>query len=147
MILAHGKRYTYIKHKCRCLDCVASEKAYQADYHAKNKEKRNEKTRAWRQENPGYDKTRENYKEIAAIKNGNRRALKKNAGSYSISKEEMSKLYASPCTYCGSSDNITIDHVIPLSRGGSHSVSNLVSACAKCNMSKGAKTVMEWKKK
>lgn len=146
-MLAHGKRYTYIKHKCRCLDCVASEKAYQADYHAKNKEKRNEKTRAWRLENPGYDKTREGYKEIAAIKNGNRRALKKNAGSYSISKEEMSKLYASACTYCGSSDNITIDHVIPLSRGGSHSVSNLVSACAKCNMSKGAKTVMEWKKK
>lgn len=45
------------------------------------------------------------------------------------------------CVYCGSSlglENATLDHVIPLSRGGTHNPGNLVSACQPCNQMKGA---------
>lgn len=49
-----------------------------------------------------------------------------------------------PCAYCGSEENIEVDHVVPLSRGGLHSSDNLVPACRPCNRSKGARTLDEW---
>src|SRR5207248_4021385 len=50
------------------------------------------------------------------------------------------------CQYCGTrSSDLTIDHVIPRSRGGQHSWENLVSACRSCNHRKGGKTVQESK--
>lgn len=49
------------------------------------------------------------------------------------------------CRYCGVSDTpLTLDHVIPRSRGGSDSPMNLVLACRPCNSSKGARTPAEW---
>lgn len=38
----------------------------------------------------------------------------------------------------------TIDHVIPLAKGGRHCRDNLVAACHTCNSSKGQKTLSEW---
>lgn len=40
--------------------------------------------------------------------------------------------------------NFTVDHVIPLMRGGFHKPDNLVAACKSCNCSKGDKLVEEW---
>jgi 5-methylcytosine-specific restriction endonuclease McrA len=37
-----------------------------------------------------------------------------------------------------------LDHVEPLSKGGADVESNIVPACAPCNLSKGAKTLAEW---
>jgi 5-methylcytosine-specific restriction endonuclease McrA len=37
------------------------------------------------------------------------------------------------CQYCGSKDTLTIDHVIPISRGGKSCFDNCVVACKKCN--------------
>lgn len=42
------------------------------------------------------------------------------------------------CQYCGAADDLTIDHVRPLSRGGSNEMSNLLTACRSCNCSKGS---------
>lgn len=48
------------------------------------------------------------------------------------------------CQYCGErTRDLTIDHVIPRSRGGVHSWENLVSACRTCNHRKGGKTLSE----
>lgn len=47
------------------------------------------------------------------------------------------------CVYCGSTRQITIDHIIPASRGGKHTWDNLVCACVKCNAKKGARTPEE----
>jgi len=44
------------------------------------------------------------------------------------------------CVYCGSNKELTIDHVIPRSRGGKNSWTNLVTCCQKCNLKKGNKT-------
>ncbi len=44
------------------------------------------------------------------------------------------------CQYCGSRRHLTIDHVIPRSKGGKTSWTNLVTACNRCNMNKGDKT-------
>jgi 5-methylcytosine-specific restriction endonuclease McrA len=50
------------------------------------------------------------------------------------------------CQYCGSIKNLTIDHVMPRSRGGNNSWTNLVTACMPCNTHKGDKTPEEWGK-
>jgi 5-methylcytosine-specific restriction endonuclease McrA len=41
------------------------------------------------------------------------------------------------CQYCGSRSNLTVDHVIPRSKGGSSSWDNIVASCAPCNRRKG----------
>ncbi|KAA3487286.1 HNH endonuclease [Gossypium australe] len=47
------------------------------------------------------------------------------------------------CQYCSARDNLTIDHVLPVARGGEWKWENLVTACAKCNSKKGQKTLEE----
>lgn len=44
------------------------------------------------------------------------------------------------CRYCGSTDNITTDHVVPKSKGGAHDLDNVVICCKWCNVSKGNRT-------
>jgi 5-methylcytosine-specific restriction endonuclease McrA len=46
---------------------------------------------------------------------------------------------AHSCQYCGSHKKLTLDHVIPRSKGGPHSWDNVVTACARCNGLKGDK--------
>jgi 5-methylcytosine-specific restriction endonuclease McrA len=41
------------------------------------------------------------------------------------------------CQYCGTRRDLTLDHVIPSSKGGPHSWHNLVTACKRCNAKKG----------
>lgn len=45
------------------------------------------------------------------------------------------------CQYCNARDELTLDHVVPVSRGGEWSWQNLVTACSKCNTKKGDKTL------
>lgn len=47
------------------------------------------------------------------------------------------------CQYCGSTRHLTIDHVIPRSRGGQTSWENVVTSCAPCNVRKGARLPSE----
>ena len=47
------------------------------------------------------------------------------------------------CVYCGSKKYLTIDHVIPKSRGGNNTWGNLVTCCSPCNRHKGDKTPEE----
>ena len=48
------------------------------------------------------------------------------------------------CVYCGTSDGrLTLDHVVPRSRGGDSVWENVVTACAPCNHRKGSRTVEE----
>ena len=41
------------------------------------------------------------------------------------------------CQYCGARTTLTVDHVIPRSKGGGSSWENIVAACAPCNRRKG----------
>lgn len=66
--------------------------------------------------------------------------------TFVILPKEIEKLYSSPCCNCGSNENQSVDHIIPLSRGGTHSIGNLMTLCRSCNSSKHARTLMEWRK-
>ncbi|WP_299824605.1 HNH endonuclease [uncultured Pontibacter sp.] len=47
------------------------------------------------------------------------------------------------CQYCGSPKNLTLDHLLPRSRGGETNWLNLVTACMRCNTRKGDRTPEE----
>jgi hypothetical protein len=50
------------------------------------------------------------------------------------------------CAYCGAQGQLTIDHVVPLSRGGDNNQENLAAACRPCNASKKDRTPAEWRR-
>lgn len=47
------------------------------------------------------------------------------------------------CQYCGSKKNLTIDHILPVSRGGENTWKNMVAACNSCNNVKADRTPEE----
>ena len=47
------------------------------------------------------------------------------------------------CQYCDRRNDLTIDHVIPRSRGGRDTWDNVVVACLRCNVTKGSRTPKE----
>lgn len=53
--------------------------------------------------------------------------------------------YGKRCAYCGTSDDIEIDHVIPVTSGGLHEPGNVVPACLPCNRDKGNQLLHEWR--
>lgn len=48
------------------------------------------------------------------------------------------------CVYCGSAGPLEPDHVIPVTRGGSNGIGNIVPSCRRCNGAKGADTAYEF---
>lgn len=107
---------------------------YHRIWGAINKDKRNSQTRLRRSKNPSQFNNY--YNKYRSLKLNNSIAL--------ILPKELKRLKNSPCFYCGSSFKVELDHVIPLSRGGYHSIGNLVSACRSCNASKNDRLITEW---
>lgn len=60
-----------------------------------------------------------------------------------LNKRNVLKRDKYTCSYCGSKTNLTVDHVIPKSRGGGTNWENLVAACRKCNNKKDNKLPSE----
>ena len=53
--------------------------------------------------------------------------------------QEIKAHYGRRCVYCGRKmQRLTQDHIVPISKGGSHTYSNVVPACQSCNSSKNA---------
>ncbi len=60
-----------------------------------------------------------------------------------VNRREVLRRDHHSCQYCGSSKHLTLDHVIPRSKGGLHTWDNVVTACEKCNSRKGSSTLFE----
>jgi len=57
-----------------------------------------------------------------------------------INRHRLYKRDGNQCTYCGNRKNLTIDHIIPKSKGGGNTWMNLVTCCSSCNRIKGDRT-------
>ena len=57
-----------------------------------------------------------------------------------ISRKNVLRRDRFRCQYCGGRDLLTVDHVMPKSRGGKDTWENLVAACTRCNNRKGSRT-------
>lgn len=101
---------------------------YSKKYRLKYPEKIKAYTVKWRIENPAKQKRKELV----------RRALKAKAvGNYSPKNLILKFVYyGNKCIYCNTTENLTIEHKIPLSRGGTNWLANLAPACGSCNKAK-----------
>jgi len=123
---------------------------YYKNYYLLNKEKRLKQSLEWGRNNKEKtkkykDKWRLNNKEKINFLKRLYIYRKKNADG-KVSLKEIVDLYEKikVCPYCNVNKTNTIDHIIPLSRGGSNNIDNLVPVCVNCNSSKGAKLLSEW---
>lgn len=56
-------------------------------------------------------------------------------------------IQATQCYYCQiplDRDSVTMDHIVPVSRGGKSTKGNVVPCCKECNNNKKALTPVEW---
>ncbi|MEH2385791.1 MAG: HNH endonuclease [Nostoc sp.] len=60
-----------------------------------------------------------------------------------VNRREVLRRDHHSCQYCGSGKHLTLDHVMPRSKGGSHTWDNVVAACERCNSRKGDCTLFE----
>lgn len=133
--------------KSRALNRVnnAKRKYYALRYRQQNRERLQE----WHRNN----RKTEAYRMAGRLATAKRRAYMRNA--VVGDPKEIKKYYRSVrenllvvCFYCNDVFNSKlahVDHVVPLSRGGQHSVTNFCVSCPKCNLSKNDKLVEEWK--
>ena len=66
--------------------------------------------------------------------------IKYNTKTIRASRPRIYKRDNYQCVYCGSNKDLTLDHVIPKSRGGGNEWTNLVTSCFKCNLKKSNRT-------
>lgn len=113
--------------------------AKNAEYRKNNHERRLEIERASRAKNI--------YKGRASsiLSQAKRKKRLSECKVYTISDKDLNRLYTDKCYNCGSNENQSIDHRIPISRNGEHGIGNLMTLCRSCNASKKDKTIMEWK--
>lgn len=121
------------------------------DWRKLNPEKHRNATRNWAINNEDavreikrmdYARRPDAYK-LAARK---RKASLKSAIVVPFGANDLMKrmsMFGFVCIYCGGKFE-HVDHAIPLSRGGLHTLSNLRPSCAKCNLRKGTKTISEF---
>lgn len=114
-----------------------------------NKEKVNESNRRWAKNNPEKvtDRRRRwqrsNPDKVAVHQHRRRVARANAAGSFTAAEwKALVEHYDHKCLCCGRSDiPMHVDHVIPLSKGGSNNIDNLQPLCKSCNSRKRDKTI------
>lgn len=121
----------YAKHKVRL-----NQKNREIDapsYYAQNRERVIGRVGAWRTANPT---------KARAIKHRYRSRRKNAPGSFTAEEWALlCELYGYRCLACGQMVKLTVDHIVPLSEGGSNSIDNIQPLCHSCNSSKNAKTI------
>lgn len=98
-------------------------------------ERRAEYLSNWRRENK--DKVREYH---------HRRRAREVGGD--LTSSQIKELFEQHpyCEYCKVTHSLCLEHVVPLSRGGQNTLSNVTVACVQCNSSKHNKLLNEWRR-
>lgn len=73
------------------------------------------------------------------LQSNHNRKRRKRISNYKKIFEKLLSKYNFRCSICGATKLLTIDHIIPVSKGGSDEEANLQILCKSCNSSKGAK--------
>lgn len=105
----------------------------------------------WKREHPDraratYEKDYERHRDRYYVHNRKRRARLQEAETLEISEKDLRRIMSQPCAHCGEPSE-HLDHVIPLARGGRHSVGNLQGLCGACNSGKRDRLEIEVRKR
>lgn len=101
-----------------------------------------ERVNAWSQRHP------ERFQRRMAEARARRRARIANAKAGVVTDRDLRRQRQRQrhcCAYCGEQKPLTLEHVVPLARGGSHSIGNLIWVCRSCNCSKRQRLLIEWR--
>ena len=117
----------------------------------KDPAKEKARSREWRKRNPERLRHhlalyRARHPEVYRAASQRRYALKSKAETKDVTAKDLHRILASSCVACGE-ERVELDHIIPLSRGGRHSVGNLQPLCRGCNGSKKDLLMVEWREK
>jgi 5-methylcytosine-specific restriction endonuclease McrA len=85
------------------------------------------------------------HPETHAVIESQRRAKIAGAKGHGLTPGQWSQICeetSGRCVYCGQRKKLTIDHVVPISKGGIHDVSNIVPACLSCNVKKNDSSLL-----
>lgn len=131
----------------------ARRKKSKAEWREKNRDKINQQNREWHANNPEkaaakIKKWRSKNQESCRTYSRNRKALIKNAAG-KHTKDDVLAIYEKQnkkCPVCNACllSGYHVDHIVPLSKGGSNDAKNLQLLCAPCNQSKSNKDFAEW---
>lgn len=125
-------------HQTYCKDC---KRVLNRQWKQQHPEQNREWSRQWYRSNKEWHKAYKygHYRantDLYRENDARRRARMHGNGVYRVTRQEWAVLKAGPCAHCGSTADIEVDHIIPISRGGRHSIGNLQSLCRACNRSK-----------
>jgi 5-methylcytosine-specific restriction endonuclease McrA len=113
-------------------------RSYNRSWNKSHRDRCDAATERWRRRNPW----------LVRAQKQRHRVLKRNAvgSSYATVQRIAARLayFSDVCVYCGSVAD-TIDHRIPLCRGGTNFPANLVAACRSCNSRKRHRTEREFR--
>jgi 5-methylcytosine-specific restriction endonuclease McrA len=117
-------------------------------YWKENPEAKKEHDRQWGQAKWWLEyQTRPERRLYIRQKSKRRKALLREQTAHQIRPRELRArfvLFGNCCAYCGASGDMEIEHVIAISKGGTHAMGNIVPACHDCNSSKRAKEPETW---
>ena len=118
-------------------DCVFCKKEARRNYRKSHPEKRRLEKRKFRERHAESERARKRkYK-----RNGSS-SVRANKTSKKAEWNTLLKRYEYKCLCCGRSDvQLTVDHIIPLSKGGTSSADNLQPLCMNCNVRKGVRII------
>lgn len=106
-------------------------------YRKANRERLLARRRAWKERNRGR---------LAACEQ-NRRVRKSKTPGAGVTPSQWQEILTNSlglCAYCSQSRRLTMDHVDPLSCGGTHDLENLAAACRSCNSRKSDRPLLLW---
>lgn len=107
-------------------------------WRAKHPGKQSEASRRWELEHPDL---KAHYQ---ALRYARRRG---NGGSHTLEQwHQKCAEYGNRCAYCGKDRPLTRDHVVPISKGGTDDIANIIPACQLCNSKKRTRTPEEFLK-
>lgn len=125
-------------------------------YRAKRPARIREYTQEYARRYPNYSaQYRHSHPEMWHRVSANRAKMMRETSDGTLTRDVIERLFAesTQCPYCGveisdrvkkrSDNRKSLDHVVPLSRGGTHSIHNIVICCWKCNRLKGNRILTE----
>ena len=147
------------------------QRAYAREWLKRNPAKAREAVRRWRERNPELNRERRRkYRRAAYLRNAARMNAQKAAylashpevkrakdqayrarkiaaaGSFTGAEwHEMLERYGNACAYCGAPGPLEADHRVPLARGGTNFIDNILPACRSCNGRKHRMTEEEFR--